>query len=84
MTRLNKFLDEGVASGLERFDVSSAITLDIQGIGKDLQLLSKKSKKMEGRKVLSVLRDYEDEINAVANDLEDYLSGELEAGQTNR
>jgi len=71
ITRMEKYLTE--QPPLERFDVSKAIMLDIQGIGKDLQLLAKKAKKMDGGKVLSSLRDYEDEINAVAQDLEDYL-----------
>lgn len=71
MSKLQDYLKE--QPPLERFDVSKAIMLDIQGIGKDLQLLAKKAKKMEGGKVLSSLRDYEDEINAVAQDLEDYL-----------
>lgn len=72
--RMDKFLDEQY--GQVRFDVSKPIMLDIQGIGKDLQLLAKKAKKMDGSKVLSSLRDYEDEINAVIKDLEDYLHSE--------
>jgi hypothetical protein len=73
--RMEKFLDEGVASGLERFDVPKPIILDLQGIGKDLQLLAKKAKKISASKVLSGLRDYEDEIHELAQDLEDHLGG---------
>ena len=73
---MEKFLDEGIASGLERFDVPQPTILDLQGLGKDLQLLSKKAKKMEGRKVLSRLRDYYDELWAIHEDLESHLAGE--------
>lgn len=84
MSKLQEFLDEGVASGLERFDASKEVLKEIADIGKELTSLSKKAKHMNGAKTLNRMRDLYDELFHTINDLEDYLSGELKAGQTNR
>jgi len=84
MSKLKEFLDEGVASGLERFDVPKETLKDMASIGKELTSFSKRAKKMDGGKALNWMKSLYDELFHTINDFEDYLSGELEAGQTNR
>ena len=81
---MEKFLDEGVASGLERFDAPNATLKDITGIGKDLIALSKRAKHMDGSAVLSKMRDLYDELHFTIEDLESYLAGHLTYGKTQR
>jgi hypothetical protein len=73
--RMEKFLDEGIASGLERFDVPKEIMLDVGQIGKDLVKLSQKGKKMEGKVFLSGMKNYYDELYEYIRDMEDHLGG---------
>jgi len=71
MSKLQDFLTE--QPPLERFDVPKPIMGDLAGLGKDLISLSKKAKKMEGRKALSEIRNFYDELWAIHEDLETHL-----------
>jgi len=84
ITRMEKFLDEGITSGLERFDVPKEVMKDITSLGKDLTALSKRAKHMDGSAVLSKMRDLYDELHFTIEDLESYLAGHLTYGKTQR
>jgi hypothetical protein len=73
ITRMEKFLTD--QRDLERFDTSKQAIRDIAGIGKDLITLSKRAKSMNGNLVLQSLDNLYDELWAIKEDLESYLSG---------